>query len=96
MKAFFLQIFSWVSGISITSLLANPLINQIIVVIGSFKLVSPVLQKAIDSCVEITPSDWDNKVWKKTKKFLNENKLIKNILKIVSWCSSIKIPNKKK
>ena len=96
MKTFFLKIFAWVSGISITSLLANPLINQILMVIGSFKLVSPILQKAIDACVEATPSDWDNKIWAKTKKFLNENKIIKNILRLVAWFGSISVPTKKK
>ena len=96
MKALFLKIFAWVSGISITSLLANPLISQILIVVGSFKIISPILQKAIDACVEATPSDWDNKIWLKVKKFLNENKIIKNVFKLVAWLGSVYVPTKKK
>lgn len=96
MKPLFLKIFAWISGISIASLLANPLINQILIIVGSFKIISPILQKAVDKCVDATPSDWDNKIWAKTKKFLNENKIIKNILRLVAWLGSINVPTKKK
>jgi hypothetical protein len=89
MQSFFLQVFDFFTGLSAASILTNPLILKITSVLGVFKIISPVVQKAVDQIVKITPTKEDDKQWSKIKNFLNTNKLVGYIVKFLSWVTSV-------
>jgi len=84
------KLLAWIAGIPA---LGNPVVVGILTGVGTLKLAGPVLSSTIQRIVDLTPTDADNRVWKKIKSGF-EHPVVRGVFKVIAWLSSINVKRK--